>query len=155
MLPGAAMPKKATATGDRVKGTGNRGLATTPGGILVIDDNSSTRETFRQMLMIEGYAVRTAPTVEAGLAETAQELPAAILLDLHMPVAGGLECLRQLRAAAPWSAVPVAILTGDYFLDEAIAEELRALGARVHFKPLWEEDLRRIVQELLRGAQAD
>lgn len=147
----AAMYKKTTATGDRVEDTSGRGLATTRGGILVIDDNSSTRETFRQMLVMEGYAVRTAPTVEAGLAAAAQELPAAILLDLHMPVASGLDCLRHLRAAASWSAVPVAILTGDYFLEEAIAEELRALGARIHFKPLWEDDLRRIVQELLCG----
>lgn len=117
--------------------------------LLIIDDDGTTRETFRHMLEAEGYQVRAAPTVESGLAEAAADMPAAILLDLHMPIAGGLECLRRLRAAPHWAEVPVAILTGDYFLDEEVALELRALGAHIHFKPLWEDDLRRVVRELL------
>jgi DNA-binding response OmpR family regulator len=117
--------------------------------VLVIDDNPSTRDTFREMLAAEGYEVFTAPTVEAGLAEAARAVPAVILLDLRMPIVGGLECLRELRAAPEWSTVPVAILTGDYFLDEAVVKELHGLGANVHFKPLWDDDLRRIVQQLL------
>ena len=36
---------------------------------------------------------------------------------------------------------PVAIVTGDYFLDDAISTELRELGAELRFKPLWLEDL--------------
>jgi hypothetical protein len=47
------------------------------------------------------------------------------------------------------SAVPVAILTGDYFIDEDVAHELQGLGARIHFKPVWDEDLRRIVEDLV------
>lgn len=43
----------------------------------------------------------------------------------------------------------MAILTGDDFLDEEIARELNALGARVCFKPVWEDDLLRIVRELM------
>lgn len=117
--------------------------------LLIIDDDWTTRETFQHMLTAEGYQVRTAATVESGLVDAAAETPRAILLDLHMPIVNGIECLRLLRAAPQWSALPVAILTGDYFLDEDIARELRALGARIHFKPLWEEDLLRIVRELL------
>jgi CheY-like chemotaxis protein len=117
--------------------------------LLIIDDDGTTRETFRHMLEAEGYQVRAAPTVESGLAEAAAEMPTAILLDLHMPIAGGLECLRRLRAAPRWAEVPVAILTGDYFLDDDVARELRDLGACIHFKPLWEDDLRRVVRELL------
>ncbi len=50
-------------------------------------------------------------------------------------------------AAAPH--LPVAILTGDYFLDEDVARELNELGARVFFKPVWEDNLLRIVGQLL------
>jgi DNA-binding response OmpR family regulator len=121
-----------------------------PQRILVIDDDWATRETFRHMLLAEGYTVRAAPDVESGLAEAAIETPDAMLLDLRMPVVDGLECVRRIRGAQQWSAVPVAILTGDYFLEEEVAQELRDLGARIHFKPLWEDDLRRIVRELLR-----
>src|SRR5687767_15379170 len=35
--------------------------------------------------------------------------------------------------------VPVAIITGDYFLDEDVAGQLNHLHACIHFKPLWEE----------------
>ena len=117
--------------------------------VLIIDDDQDTRETYRHMLRADGYAVRAAPTVEAGLAEAAIEQPAAVLLDLHMPLGGGLDCLRRLRAEPRWANIPVAIVTGDYFLDDRVAGELLALGARIHFKPLWQDDLQRLVKEML------
>lgn len=143
------MPRHDTVAGNRRgPGAGNR-IATAPATVLVIDDNPSTRDTFQYMLIAEGYAARTAPTVEAGLASASREAPSAILLDLHMPVTGGLECLRVLRATTPLASIPVALLTGDYFIDDAIANELSAMGVPVYFKPLWDEDLRRIVEQLL------
>ena len=54
-----------------------------------------------------------------------------------------------MRSWPTHGELPVAILTGDYFLDEEIARELNALGARVFFKPVWEDDLLRIVRELM------
>lgn len=120
-----------------------------PSPVLIIDDDEHTRETYQHMLRADGYAVRSAPTVEAGLAEAGRERPAAVLLDLHMPLAGGLDCLRRLRAEPHLASIPVAIVTGDYFLDDRVAGELLALGARIHFKPLWQDDLQRLVKELL------
>lgn len=118
--------------------------------ILVIDDDQTTRETFEMMLAAEGYDVHVAPTVEAGLADAAAHALDAVLLDLHLPLVGGLECLRRLRRPPVESTVPVAILTADYFLDEEVAREIQTLGARIHFKPVWDSDLQRIVQELVR-----
>jgi two-component system chemotaxis response regulator CheY len=71
-----------------------------------------------------------------------------LILDLHLPDDSGLACLRRLRAQPAHRTLPVAILTGDYFLDEEVARELSALGARVFFKPVWEQDLIRIVEQL-------
>ena len=136
-----------TAAIDEACGRGP--AATRTGGILVIDDNPSTRETLQQMLEAEGYPARIAGSVEVGLRAAAEDVPDAILLDLRMPVAGGVECLRQLRASKQLGAVPVAILTGDYFLDESVVADLSALGVRVYFKPVWDDDLRRIVTGLL------
>ena len=117
--------------------------------VLVIDDDATTRETFQHMLRAEGYDVRAESNVEAGLASAAGETPDVILLDLHMPLSGGLECLRRLRADPECAGIPVAIITGDYFIDATIADELRERGAQIYFKPVWEEDLRRIVHESL------
>jgi hypothetical protein len=38
--------------------------------------------------------------------------------------------------------MPVAIVTGDYFLDDAVSRRLRGLSAEVRFEAaLWLEDL--------------
>jgi hypothetical protein len=44
----------------------------------------------------------------------------------------------------------VAIVTGDYFLDQAVSNELRELGADLRFKPLWLEDLLALARNLLK-----
>jgi CheY-like chemotaxis protein len=48
----------------------------------------------------------------------------------------GLEFLRRLRARDDSRSTPVAIVTGDYFLDDTIPAQLRDLGAEVRFKSL-------------------
>jgi hypothetical protein len=48
--------------------------------------------------------------------------------------------LRRLRLDDEQLETPVAIVTGDYFLDDHVWAELKALGAVLYFKPLWLED---------------
>ena|SRR5258708_6784828 len=120
-----------------------------PVRVLIVDDDETALTFFEQILVEEGYRVCALPTVEAALEEAASSPPDVALLDLHLPLTDGLECLRRLRAAPLRLAVPVAIITGDYFLDEDVARELQALGARIQLKPVWEDDLRRLVGELL------
>jgi CheY-like chemotaxis protein len=122
--------------------------------VLVIEDDETTRETFREMLLAEGYTVRVEANADDGFAWASAQIPDVILLDLHMPIAGGLECLRRLRANPVCAGIPVAIVTGDYFVDEQIAEQLQERGATIYFKPVWEEDLHRIVRKLLASVAA-
>lgn len=117
--------------------------------VLIIDDDATTLECFEQMLVEQGCIVRAVQSVEAGLVEAAKHAPDAVLLDLHLPVMGGLEGLRRLRAAYLHRMIPVAILTGDYFIDDEVARELQSLGARIYFKPIWDTDLRQILEALV------
>ena len=78
---------------------------------------------------------------ETGLREADRNHPDAIILDLRMPLVDGLGFLRRLRAHDEQRDTPVAIVTGDYFLDDQVSAELRELGAELKFKPLWLEDL--------------
>lgn len=120
-----------------------------PPRVLIIEDDTTTLQFFEQMLVEQGYIVRAVSTVEAGITEANAHRPDAVLLDLHLPITGGLECLRRLRAVPQRQRMPVAILTGDYFMDDDVARELQELGAKIHFKPVWEDDLHRIVQGLV------
>jgi CheY-like chemotaxis protein len=69
---------------------------------------------------------------------------------LRMPLIDGLGFLRRLRAGDGHRHTPVAIVTGDYFLDDTVATQLRELGATVRFKPLWLEDLVSLTRRLLK-----
>jgi DNA-binding response OmpR family regulator len=118
--------------------------------ILIVDDDQGVTETFARMLKLEGYKVRTAMNAESGLREAAASHPDAIILDLRMPLLDGLGFLRQLRSNDGARRTPVAIVTGDYFLDDSVSTELKQLGASVEFKPLWFEDLVGLARTLLK-----
>jgi hypothetical protein len=45
--------------------------------------------------------------------------------------------------------VTISSFTGDYFLGAAVSNELRELGARLRFKPMWLEDLAGLARNLL------
>src|SRR5919197_1533814 len=106
------------------------------GTILIVDDDEGVTTTFARMLRLEGYHVHTALTAETGLREAEASRPDAIILDLRMPLVDGLGFLRRLRAQDDQRSTPVALVTGDYFLDDAVSSELRELGAELRFKPL-------------------
>jgi CheY-like chemotaxis protein len=121
--------------------------------ILVVDDNEGVTETFAHALRLEGYLVRTAGDAATALREASSSGPDAILVDLRMPVMDGLGFLQCLRQQDPGRHTPVAIVTGDYFLDDEIATELESLGATLRFKPIWLEDVVRLTRKLLSGHQ--
>jgi DNA-binding response OmpR family regulator len=118
--------------------------------ILIVDDDEGVTQTFARMLRLEGYQVRTAVSAETGLREAERSHPDAIILDLRMPLVDGLGFLRRLRALSDQADTPVAIVTGDYFLDESVSSELQQLGAELRFKPLWLEDLVGLARNLLK-----
>ena len=121
-----------------------------PTTILIVDDDEGVTETFARMLRLEGFHVRTAVSAETGLREAEESQPDAIILDLRMPLIDGLGFLRRLRAHETPRTTPVAIVTGDYFLDDSVSNELRELGAELRFKPLWLEDLVGLARNLLK-----
>ena len=117
--------------------------------ILIVDDDEGVTQTFARMLRLEGYQVSTAVTAEHGLRAADESQPDAIILDLRMPLVDGLGFLRRLRAKAHQRTTPVAIVTGDYFLEAEISKELRELGAELRFKPMWLEDLVGLARTML------
>ena len=121
--------------------------------ILIVDDDSAVAETFSRMLKLEGYEVATALDPEEGLQLAERLSPSAIILDMRMPIVNGLQFLRQVRASPNLASVPVAIVTGDYFMGEPVMNELRSLGAAVRFKPLWLEDLVALARGLVTTGQ--
>ena len=119
--------------------------------ILIVDDDRSVTDTFARILKLEGFQVATALSAQDGLELADNIRPDGILLDLRMPLTNGLQFLRQVRARPHLVEVPVAIITGDYFLAEPIQTELETLRATVKFKPMWLEDLVALARTLVSG----
>jgi DNA-binding NtrC family response regulator len=118
--------------------------------ILVVDDDEGVRDTFAHTLRLEGYEVRTAPNAELGLHAIEARRTDAIILDLRMPMINGLGFLYRLRAQDSYRKTPVAIITGDHCVKDALATEMQELGAELFFKPLWVEDIVDLTRELLK-----
>src|SRR4029079_16647830 len=104
--------------------------------ILIVDDDRSVADTFARMLKLEGFEVATAINAEAGRELAEHVRPNAIILDMRMPIMNGLQFLRKLRAKPHLVEIPVAIVTGDYFLSDPIQQELKVLGASPPFQHL-------------------
>jgi two-component system response regulator PrrA len=115
--------------------------------VLVVEDDAVTREHFTRFLKLEGYTVVSASDAAAALSVVTTRAPDAILLDFHLPLTDGLQCLRQLRQAVD-HPIPVAIVTGDYFLSDAQIAEIESLGARLWYKPLFLDQLLELVRAL-------
>lgn len=117
--------------------------------ILIVDDDRSVADTFARILKLEGFEVATAMSAEAGLEIADSVAPDAIILDMRMPITNGLQFLRLIRTKPHLVEVPVAIVTGDYFLADPIQNELRSLGASIRFKPMYLEDLLTLARTMI------
>jgi DNA-binding response OmpR family regulator len=117
--------------------------------ILLVEDDEAVLDTFARMLRLEGYEVLTSARPTDGLELAERSRPNALILDFRMPLLDGLEFLRRLRSMPQLRDTPVAIVTGDYFLEDEVTRELQDLGAMVLFKPLWLDQLVDLARQLL------
>ena len=109
--------------------------------ILIVDDDPCVTDTFSRLLQLEDFTVYAALSPEGGLEIAADKQPDAIILDLRMPILSGLQFLQHLRETPALRHTPVAIVTGDYFVDDRTKSAIEALGASVLFKPIWLDEL--------------
>jgi two-component system response regulator MprA len=88
--------------------------------ILVVDDERAVRDSLRRALELEGYRVELAEDGEQALRRLDLEPgPDAVILDVLMPGADGLEVCRRLRGAG--NEVPVLMLTARAEVDSRVA----------------------------------
>jgi DNA-binding response OmpR family regulator len=95
------------------------------GKILIIDDESSLRETLGRILQRAGYAVQAAADGQQALDLVHHQAFNLAYLDLHLPGMDGIQILKEIRKLQP--KLPVIMLTGFGTLQSAV-EALR-LGA--------------------------
>jgi len=104
--------------------------------VLIVDDETSIRESLRMILEYEDYRVDEAASGSEALAKVADQAPDAVLLDVKMPEMDGLEVLSAFRERG--YEMPVIIISGHGDVSTAVDATRR--GAFDFFeKPLQRE----------------
>jgi CheY-like chemotaxis protein len=82
--------------------------------VLIVDDEPELRDTLRDVLQDEGYAVAVASNGKEALAALPSlRRPCAIILDIIMPVLSGRDFYQAMRADPRFADIPVLISTSD------------------------------------------
>ncbi len=102
--------------------------------VLVAEDNALERSTLVDLLGVLGHMV--VAEVETGadaIAKAQQFTPDAVLLDVHMPGASGVQAAEEIAHALPGTAV--VLVTGDLSLTLSAADVLRSTAVALLAKP--------------------
>jgi DNA-binding NarL/FixJ family response regulator len=97
-----------------------------PCSLLIVDDNALVRQLLRTCLsqysdwQICGEAING----EDAVRKVEELMPDVVILDLQMPVMGGLEAARQIRAIAPSTAMVMFTMHSS----PQLLREARAVG---------------------------
>ncbi|HKV85404.1 MAG TPA: response regulator transcription factor [Ktedonobacterales bacterium] len=120
--------------------------------ILVVEDDTTLRETVAYNLRSEGYVVVVAADGVAALDAMRQQTVSLVLLDLMLPRMDGLEVCRRIRSRPETAQTPILMLTarGDE-TDKVVGLEM---GADDYVtKPFSWQELRARIRALLRRGE--
>jgi CheY-like chemotaxis protein len=118
--------------------------------VLVVDDDSRSRELLCIVLRHAGYRVIAAADVQAAVALLQPERPAAVFADLLMPGMSGLDFCRWTRTRPEFADMRFIVLTGMDADDTR--EEAREAGADALItKPFERVELLATLNGLLAG----
>jgi CheY-like chemotaxis protein len=121
------------------------------GDILVVDDDPTIVEMLTELLLFEGYQVRSGRNGREALAAITTKRPALLLLDLQMPEMTGAEVIHAL-AGTPFADLPIAIITAT---PAAAAPLVNRSNVACVAKPLDLDTLLAGVAEALRLADLE
>jgi CheY-like chemotaxis protein len=116
--------------------------------ILVVEDDTVTREIIVELLKKRGYAVKAAADGEAARAQVAASLPELVILDLLLPKVNGFELLAEWRANSRTVELPIFVLTSKNLTNQEKGYLHGHAQSILQKRESWQESL---VKELQRA----
>ena len=110
--------------------------------VLIVDDDTTSRQIARVLLQTQGYDTLEAESGEAALELTRVALPDLVILDVEMQGINGFDVVNHLKTEDRTRSIPVIMVTGrrpgvrmraleagaeDYLIKPVDAAELRTL----------------------------
>jgi two-component system cell cycle response regulator DivK len=115
--------------------------------VLLVDDDRDSREICGEFLVVAGYEVVQAANGAEGVAAAIARRPDVVVMDLDMPVMGGLEAIRRLKAEPRTRALPVIVLSASAVVEHG--NVARAGCPTCLAKPCDLDDLQGVIQSLV------
>lgn len=120
--------------------------------VLVVDDSITMVMSLKTTLAMSGFEVETASNGKMAMEKLQAGLrPNLILTDINMPVMGGMDLIKHVRALPGLRFVPILTLTTES--ETAKRDEGRRAGATGWLvKPVSGNDLIAVIKKVLPGA---
>lgn len=118
--------------------------------IMIVDDNPSNLKLLEDILLRQGYGVRSFPLGRLALASAMRDgPPSLILLDINMPEMSGYEVCEQLNADPRLADIPVIFLSALNETQDKV-KAFRAGGVDYISKPFQFEEVQARVETHLK-----
>lgn len=114
--------------------------------VCVVDDESSMRESLRNLFRSVGLKVQTFASAQEFLNSPFSEAPSCLVLDVQMPGTSGLELQRELSDRE--SRIPIIFMTGHGNIPMSV-RAIKAGAFEFLTKPCRDEDLLRAVRQAI------
>ena len=115
--------------------------------ILVVDDDPEFSRTLKDILMLRGYHVETESEPQKVLGHMEKNYNLAVVLDLKLGKADGVDVLKEIRAKYPGK--PVVLVTGYKLEMGDSIERARKIGAYTClYKPFETDDLFKVIEDI-------
>jgi two-component system alkaline phosphatase synthesis response regulator PhoP len=125
----------------------------TPKRVLIAEDSATARMALTRALEKAGYQLTSVADGQEAVNRLKAEQFDLLLLDMEMPVMGGLEVLQCIRDGKVAHPTPVLVVTGKRMSIEEV-HELKRLGAMGYVdKGMPEQELLFRVQRVFRGIE--
>ena len=113
--------------------------------VLLVEDNELNQEVAASIIRKRGAILTIAWNGEEAVALVQRQAFDLVLMDLHMPVMGGIEAARQIRELAQGKNLPIVAMTAAVMAEDR--ERCLAIGM-VDFipKPVEPEDIVRVLR---------
>jgi signal transduction histidine kinase/DNA-binding response OmpR family regulator len=109
--------------------------------ILVVEDDTPTREFIVELLSKRGYAVGTAADGTTARAQVKASVPELVILDLILPDVSGFQLLAEWRADSRTTDLPVFVLTSKELTPKEREYIGMNAGALLQKHESWQEAL--------------
>lgn len=116
--------------------------------ILVVDDKERNRLLLRHMLEPLGFEIVEAENGQEALEKASELQPDLILMDLVMPVMGGLQAIKKIRQRTTLLQTPIIVISAKAF-EQDQKESIKAGANAFLAKPVEEQKLLALISQYL------